>query len=93
MMDDDHRIVPMLSCNAVNDDLCMDRCGSNGIARYLRTMHAVAHTPGMRHWCTPGHNRGKALDALSLDMACASVAETSAFSVVQRGLRREESHD
>jgi hypothetical protein len=38
----------------------------DGIAAYLNTMFTVAHAPGASHWCTPGHNRGKAAGALAL---------------------------
>ena len=41
-------------------------CPSDGIAMYLYTMFAVAHCAGASHWCTPGHNRGKASEALAL---------------------------
>jgi hypothetical protein len=46
-----------------------DHSDTDGITCYLRTMFTVAHMPGMSHWCTPGHNRGKAWDALSPDTA------------------------
>jgi hypothetical protein len=54
---------------------------TNGITSYLHTMFAVAHTPGICHWCTPGHNRGKASEAL---------ARTDAMGVL-RGLYVVES--
>jgi hypothetical protein len=41
-------------------------CTDDGITTYLHTMFAVAHTPGASHWCTPGHNRGRASAALAL---------------------------
>jgi hypothetical protein len=49
-----------------------EKSGPDGIACYLLTIHAVAHTAGASHWCTPGHNRGKAMHALVPVPACAS---------------------
>jgi hypothetical protein len=38
----------------------------DGLLAYLRTLYRVAHAPEASHWCTPGHNRGRALDDPSL---------------------------
>lgn len=46
-------------------DAPVETAATDGIARYLRTLCAVAHAPGASHWCTPGHNRGGAIAALS----------------------------
>jgi hypothetical protein len=33
----------------------------DGISYFLRTIHRAAFDPAASYWCTPGHNRGKAL--------------------------------
>jgi hypothetical protein len=35
---------------------------SDGLLFYLQTLCRVAHAAGESHWCTPGHNRGRALE-------------------------------
>lgn len=37
------------------------RTEEDGLLDYLSTLYRVAHAPGASHWCTPGHNRGRAL--------------------------------
>lgn len=34
---------------------------TDGLLDYLQTLYRVAHAPVASHWCTPGHNRGRAL--------------------------------
>jgi hypothetical protein len=33
----------------------------DGLLAYLGTLYRVAHARHASHWCTPGHNRGRAL--------------------------------
>jgi hypothetical protein len=33
----------------------------DGIGYFLRVIHRAAFDPAASYWCTPGHNRGKAL--------------------------------
>ncbi len=58
---------------------------SDGIARYLLTLCAVAYAPGASHWCTPGHNRGVAIAALSFgwDASGAPLASAVAADVAR----------
>jgi len=42
---------------------------TDGLLAYLQTLCRVAHAPGESHWCTPGHNRGQALDRSAPDFA------------------------
>jgi hypothetical protein len=60
-----------------------------GIASYLHTMFTVAHAPGMYHWCTPGHNRGKASEALTARHG----AGLSACHPVRYAMALEAVHD
>jgi hypothetical protein len=64
-------------------------CTNAGITAYLQTMFAVAHTPGASHWCTPGHNRGKASEALALGTLSEAVAATSSPLRLRRNARLE----
>ena len=34
----------------------------DGLLAYLHALARVAHAPAASHWCTPGHNRGRALE-------------------------------
>lgn len=52
----------------------------DGLLDYLHTLYRVAHAPGASHWCTPGHNRGRAL----ADLGKAPVV---ALPVTPRGRR------
>lgn len=36
---------------------------TDGILVFLEEISRVSHTPGLTQWCTPGHNRGQALEA------------------------------
>lgn len=65
MWDDDHRALQTRPDTPPQTNRLVSQYADDGIAYYLRTMCEVAHTPGMCHWCTPGHNRGKASEALS----------------------------
>lgn len=35
---------------------------ADGLAHYLQVLCRVAHAEGAAHWCTPGHNRGLAIE-------------------------------
>jgi hypothetical protein len=41
---------------------------ADGLLVYLQTLCRVAHAPGESHWCTPGHNRGRALERAAPDL-------------------------
>jgi hypothetical protein len=49
----------------LDDDMAIaagDPDETDGLLAYLQTLCRVAHAPGESHWCTPGHNRGRALE-------------------------------
>jgi hypothetical protein len=68
----------------------------DGITAYLHTMFAVAHRPGMCHWCTPGHNRGSVSEALTLATpsdALLTLPAARATRILHRAMNPESSDD
>jgi hypothetical protein len=42
---------------------------ADGLLAYLQTLCRVANAPDESHWCTPGHNRGRALERPACGLA------------------------
>ena len=54
--------------------VAIEVAATDGLLDYLHTLYRVAHAPRASHWCTPGHNRGRALtDAPMLAVAATAV--------------------
>jgi hypothetical protein len=85
MRDDEHQTAQRLPDLSAETVVLVEHGGADGIARYLRTMHDVAHAPGMCHWCTPGHNRGKASEALSMEATTLPVVRVTVRLATNHG--------
>jgi hypothetical protein len=53
---------------------------SAGILAFLTEMYRVSHADGLSQWCTPGHNRGRALETRLANTAL--LTEPDGFRIV-----------